>query len=92
MENYNEKTEIELLKKELSQLKEDSSKREKELLNQVNEASKREKEAINKALSIAKDNDIVLVAGKGRDNYMAIEDKYLPYNDYDEITSFFEKD
>ena len=50
------------------------------------------KEAINKALSIAKDNDIVLVAGKGRDNYMAIEDKYLPYNDYDEITSFFEKD
>ena len=41
--------------------------------------------AIEKALSIAKVDDIVLIAGKGRDNYMAIEDKYLSYNDYDVI-------
>ena len=43
------------------------------------------KEAIKYALSIAKKDDIILVAGKGRDNYMAIEDKYLEYNDYDVI-------
>ena len=42
-------------------------------------------EAIEKALSIAKNNDIVLIAGKGRDNYMAINDKYIPYSDFDVI-------
>ena len=45
-------------------------------------------EAINKALSIANKDDIVLIAGKGRDNYMAIKDKYLPYNDYDIIKNY----
>ena len=48
------------------------------------------KEAIYKALSLAKTKDIILIAGKGRDDYMAIEDKYLPYNDYDVIKSFYE--
>lgn len=48
------------------------------------------KEAINKALSIAKKNDIVLIAGKGRDNYMSIKDKYISYNDYDVIKEYFE--
>lgn len=38
-------------------------------------------EAIKKALSIANKDDIVLIAGKGTDNYMAIKDKYIPYND-----------
>lgn len=47
------------------------------------------KEAIFKALSIARCNDIILIAGKGRDNYMAIEDKKIDYNDYDVIKSFF---
>ena len=47
------------------------------------------KEAIFKALSIAESDDIVLIAGKGRDNYMAIEDKKIDYNDYDVIKSFF---
>lgn len=46
-------------------------------------------EAINKALSIAKKDDIVLIAGKGRDNYMAIKDKYISYNDYDVIYNYF---
>lgn len=50
------------------------------------------KEAIYKAFEIAKENDIVLVAGKGIDNYMAIEDKYLPYSDLDVIKEYFERD
>ena len=46
-------------------------------------------EAINKALTIAKENDIVLIAGKGTDNYMAINDEYLPYSDKEEIEKYF---
>lgn len=42
-------------------------------------------DAIKKALSIASKNDIVLIAGKGTDNYMAIKDKYIPYNDLEII-------
>jgi len=47
------------------------------------------KEAINKALSIAEEGDIVLIAGKGVDNYMAIGNKYEPYCDLDVIDAFF---
>lgn len=47
-------------------------------------------EAIHYALDFAEKDDIVLIAGKGRDNYMAVEDKYLPYNDYDEIVKYFD--
>ncbi len=47
------------------------------------------KEAIKKALDMAEKGDIVLIAGKGRDNYMAVEDKYLPYNDYEVIEEYF---
>lgn len=47
--------------------------------------------AIYKAFDMAEKDDIVLVAGKARDNYMAVEDKYLPYNDYDVILSYFEE-
>ena len=50
------------------------------------------KEAIDKALSIANKNDIILIAGKGRDNYMAIKDKYIDYNDYDVINNIFRKE
>lgn len=48
-------------------------------------------EAIHYALSIAGKGDTVLILGKGRDNYMAIEDKKLKYNDYDVIKKYFEK-
>ena len=48
------------------------------------------KKAIYKALSIAKKNDIVVILGKGRDNYMAIKDKKIPYSDYNVIESFFD--
>ena len=47
------------------------------------------KEAIKKAFSIAKENDIVLIAGKGRDDYMAIKDKYIKYSDYETIKEHF---
>lgn len=48
-------------------------------------------EAINYALSIASKGDIVLILGKGRDNYMAIGDKKVKYCDYDVIKKYFEK-
>jgi UDP-N-acetylmuramoyl-L-alanyl-D-glutamate--2,6-diaminopimelate ligase len=47
------------------------------------------KKAIYLALSMAKKGDTVAILGKGNDNYMAIEDKYLKYNDKDIIKSFF---
>jgi len=46
-------------------------------------------EAINYALSIATPNSVILILGKGRDNYMAIEDKKIKYNDYDVIKKYF---
>ena len=49
------------------------------------------KKAIYKALDIANDKDIILIAGKGRDDYMAVDDKYLPYCDYDVIKSYYEQ-
>ena len=48
------------------------------------------KEAINYALSHAKKDDYVLIIGKGRDNYMALEDKRVPYSDYEVIKSYFD--
>ena len=47
------------------------------------------KEAIYKAFSIANKDSVVLILGKGRDNYMAIEDRKEEYNDYDVIKSYF---
>ena len=47
------------------------------------------KEAIFKALEMATNNDIVLIAGKGDDNYMAIGNEYVPYKDEDTVISFF---
>lgn len=46
-------------------------------------------EAISYALSIAKKDDIVLILGKGRDNYMAVGNKKIKYCDYDVIRSYF---
>ena len=45
--------------------------------------------AIKYALDIAKEDDIVLILGKGRDNYMAIGNEKIPYNDYEEIEEYF---
>lgn len=49
------------------------------------------KEAIYRGLSLAKSDDIVFIAGKGRDNYMAIEDQFIPYCDYDVIEDYFKE-
>ena len=46
-------------------------------------------EAIHYALSIAYPGSVVLILGKGRDNYMAIKDKKIHYNDYDVIKHYF---
>ena len=45
--------------------------------------------AINKAFELADKDTVVLIIGKGRDNYMAIEDKKIPYCDYDIIKKYF---
>ena len=47
--------------------------------------------AINYALSIADKESVVLILGKGRDNYMAIRDKKIKYCDYDIIKKYFGK-
>lgn len=47
--------------------------------------------AIYKALSMALKNDIVLVLGKGRDDYMAIGQEKVKYSDYNTIKSYFLK-
>lgn len=49
------------------------------------------RKAIKYALQKAKQDDIVLVLGKGRDKYMAVEDRREPYCDYDVIKEFFGK-
>lgn len=46
-------------------------------------------EAIRYTLDMAEENDLVLILGKGRDNYMAIEDKKIDYCDYDVISKYF---
>ena len=49
------------------------------------------KEAIKYALDTADTDDLVLILGKGRDNYMAIEDRREKYCDYDVIKDYFKK-
>ena len=49
-------------------------------------------DAICYALSIAGSGDVVLILGKGRDNYMAIKDKKVSYSDYEVVKKYFEKD
>ena len=46
-------------------------------------------EAIHYAFDIATKGDVILILGKGRDNYMAIGDKKIKYNDYDTIYEYF---
>lgn len=47
------------------------------------------REAIKYALSIAIPSSIVLILGKGRDDYMAIKDEKIKYCDYDVICDFY---
>lgn len=50
------------------------------------------KEAIFHALDIAEEDDIILIAGKGTDNYMALGNEYLPYSDLEVIKEYFSKE
>ena len=43
------------------------------------------KSAIKYAMDIHRKKDLILVLGKGRDNYMLINDKKIEYSDYDTI-------
>lgn len=47
------------------------------------------REAIKYALSIATPSSVVLILGKGRDDYMAIKDEKIKYCDYDVICDFY---
>lgn len=49
------------------------------------------KKAIKYAINSAKENDIILVLGKGIDNYMAIRNKYRKYCDKDVIERILKK-
>lgn len=46
-------------------------------------------EAINRALSLAQSGDIVLVAGKGHENYQIVGEERRYFSDQDEIRKFF---
>ncbi|MBQ8472223.1 MAG: UDP-N-acetylmuramoyl-L-alanyl-D-glutamate--2,6-diaminopimelate ligase [Bacilli bacterium] len=48
-------------------------------------------DAIKYAIDIHKQNDLILVLGKGRDNYMLINDKKIKYSDYDTIMKILNK-
>ena len=48
------------------------------------------KEAIYRAFDIANKDDIILIAGKGIDNYMALGKEYVPYCDLDVIKEYFD--
>ena len=45
--------------------------------------------AIYKAFDMAEEGDVVLVIGKGRDDYMAFAEGKVPYCDYDVICDYF---
>ena len=47
-------------------------------------------EAVTLALRIATNKDIVLLLGKGRDNYMAIGNDYIEYSDISVIEKYFD--
>ena len=49
---------------------------------------KNRKKAIKKAIKKAKENDTILILGKGTDNYMAIKNKKKKYNDLSVIKKY----
>lgn len=46
------------------------------------------KSAIEKALSMMKENDIVVISGKGAETYQDIQGVKIPYSDFEEIEKF----
>lgn len=47
------------------------------------------KDAIRYALSNAKDGETIVIAGKGGEKYQEIKGEKIPYNDFDEVYSFY---
>lgn len=47
------------------------------------------KSAIEYALSIAKDNDVVAILGKGNEDYQEIKGKKIPFSDYQVVNNYF---
>ena len=47
------------------------------------------KSAIEYALSIARDNDVVAILGKGAENYQEIKGVKFPYSDYEVVDNYF---
>ena len=47
--------------------------------------------AIKKAINMAKDNDIVLILGKGSDDYQIIKDKVINFSDIKEATKYLKE-
>ncbi len=45
-------------------------------------------EAIKKAISEIKDNEIVLIAGKGHEEYQDIEGTKFPFSDFDLVKKY----
>lgn len=41
-------------------------------------------EAIKRAIELAETNDLVMILGKGNEDYQLIKDEYVPFNDIDE--------
>ena len=48
--------------------------------------------AIKKSLSLCKKNYILLILGKGSDKYMVINDKKIPFSDYDTLNNLITKE
>lgn len=49
------------------------------------------RQAITKAISLARPDDIVIIAGKGHENYQIIKDKVMPFDDREVAREILEK-
>ena len=47
--------------------------------------------AISYAIKNAKPGDLILILGKGGDSYMLVEDKKIPYSDYEIVKKYLPK-
>lgn len=50
------------------------------------------KEAIIKGIKLLKENDMLLILGKGHEEYMIIKDKKIPFNDYKIVKEYLGDD
>ena len=48
------------------------------------------KKAIHKGINLLKDNDILLILGKGHEEFIIFKDKKLPFNDKKEVLAYIE--